>query len=395
MPKKKLVFLLCYCLLTLVLAGCWDRVEIEDRGFAVGSAIDLVEKKADGSYELMLTSQFVVPSGLGAPMQGRGGEQKAYLNISATGESLFQVNREMATLTSQVPFYQHLKVLIVSEDVVREPNLFGSIMDLFIRDHEMRRGIRIVIAEGEARKILDIKPDNEKIPALYLDSLMENNYKNAGSLKPVHIGELQELLLSERSYSIPEVHFADKFIQYKGAAVFYGVTNEMVDSLMGEEAKGLAFLTETSTDGSIKVNVNGEMVTVELKSVDRGIHVTPKDKTDIDAKIDIHVNGNVAERFGKASVRMDSYIKKVEKAVEDKIKKMTTQTKDKLQKELKVDVIGFGDNLYQKHYSFWNTVKDDWDKGENYYSQSKINIDVTAKVQMVGSSDKVKTTGDK
>ncbi|GGJ64264.1 Ger(x)C family spore germination protein [Virgibacillus salexigens] len=395
MPKHKLIFLFFLSFsMVVLLSGCWDRVEIEDRGFAVGSAIDLVEKKANGNYKLMFTGQFVVPSGLGAPTQGRGsGGQKAYMNISATGESIFEINRELATLTSQVPFYQHLKVLVISKDIVKEPKLFGDILDIFIRDHEMRRGIRLVIVEGEAKKALDIKPDNENIPALYIDALMENNYKNAGSLKPVHIGDVQELLLSKLSYVLPEIHIANKMLQYKGAAVFDGSTNQLIDSLSEPETKGYGFLTEDSSEGALEIKAGGETATVELTQVNRDMKVNPKAKDDIDVNIDINIEANLAERFGKRSVFNASYIKEIEEGLSTKVEELAKGTKDKMQDDLKLDAIGIGHTLHQRHYDFWNTVKDDWESGENYFSQANINISAKAKIHIIGSSDKVKTTG--
>nr|WP_080668767.1 Ger(x)C family spore germination protein [Priestia megaterium] len=390
--KKYYLYIFISLSMCLFLTGCWDRVEIENRGFTVGSAIDLVEKKEDGTFELMLTNQMVVPSGLGSPLQGGSGEQKAYKNITATGESIFEITREMSTLSSKTPFFQHMKVLVVSEDIVREPHLFGNILDVHIRDHEMRRGIRLVIVEGKAKEALNILPIDEKVPALYIESLMENNYKNASSLQPVHIGQVQELLLSKNSYTIPELQIVnDHFVKYKGAAVFQGDTNHMIYSLSDDETMGLSFLTDTKQNGPIKIKVNGHMVVIELTDVKQDIYFKNKKKENLQVDINIDVKGNIGERYGLTSVFSKSYINKVKAATERKVRALVEGTINKVQKDLKVDVLGIGDKLYRRHYDFWNTVKDDWEKGENYYSQSNIRVNVNVKIKMVGSSDKVET----
>ncbi|WP_200411892.1 Ger(x)C family spore germination protein [Virgibacillus salexigens] len=391
MRKYHYFELLFIFIIFLFLTGCWDRVEIEDRGFVVGSAIDLVDKKSDGTYELMLTNQVVVPSGIGTPMESKG-DQKAYMNISATGGSLFDITREMSSLTSQSLFFQHMKVLIVSEDVVKEPRLFADIMDVHLRDHEMRRSMRMVIVEGEARQAFNIKPENEKIPSLYLESLMDNNYKNFGSLKPIHIGDIQEFLLSERSYVIPELHISDnKFLQYKGAAVFRGISNEMIDSLTEEETVGLEFITEKGAGGVIEIEVDGQKLTIEISNINQSIQVKEKNKENIRIEVTINVEGKVGERFGEAeNVLNSTYLQKVEKATEKRVKEVAEKTIEKAQKDLKVDILGINNILYQRHYDFWNEIKDDWLRGGNSFSQSIINVSTNAEVESVGSVRKDK-----
>jgi spore germination protein len=62
----------------LLLTGCWDRVEIEERGFVVGVGVDLLkkeereeqldDKQTIDETPFKLTYQFVEPRGLGFPI---------------------------------------------------------------------------------------------------------------------------------------------------------------------------------------------------------------------------------------------------------------------------------------------------------------------------------------
>ncbi|CDQ39998.1 Ger(x)C family spore germination protein [Virgibacillus salexigens] len=386
-------FLLFILIILPFLSGCWDCVEIEDRGFVVGSAIDLVDKKSDGTYELMLTNQAVVPSGVGTPMESKG-NQEAYMNISATGGSLFEITREMSSLTSQSLFFAHIKLLLLSEDVVKEPRLFENIMDVHLRDHEMRRNLRIVVVEGEARKALNIKPENEKIPALYIHSLMDNNYKNFGALKTMHIEDIHEKLLSEISYVVPELHiYNNKFLQYKGAVVFRGISNEMIDSLSEDETKGLEFMTEKDEGGAIEVEVDGQKLTVEISKINQTIQIKDENRENLSVEVAINIEGDVGERFGQAENVMDtSYLKKVEEATANRVKELAEKTIEKAQKDLKVDILGISDILYQRHYDLWNEIKDNWVRGGNSFTQSNIHVSTNAVIESVGSIRKDKAT---
>src|SRR5690625_2738390 len=113
MEKTKQYSIFCLCL--IILTGCWDTVSIEDRGFIVGTAIDL-EEDGQGHPQLTVTNQMVLPEGMSAPSQGGGGQQETFLNISTISKSIYKVDEEIVSSSSKQPFYEHLAVLIVSEE---------------------------------------------------------------------------------------------------------------------------------------------------------------------------------------------------------------------------------------------------------------------------------------
>src|SRR5690625_990583 len=146
--KYKLLTLL---LTVVFLTGCWDEMNIEERGFVIGSAIDLAEEQTSENVHVTLTNQLVVPAGLGTPAQGSG-EEKAFNNLSATGESIDNIVHSMGVITSRVPFFGHLQLVIISSEIAKQPNLFSSIMDFFIRDPEMQRKVKEIISNEKEKK---------------------------------------------------------------------------------------------------------------------------------------------------------------------------------------------------------------------------------------------------
>ena len=61
----------------LILSGCWDEVEIEQRGFIFGVALDLAEEQSSSEENIELTSQFIIPQNL-TSSTGSGGSGPAY-----------------------------------------------------------------------------------------------------------------------------------------------------------------------------------------------------------------------------------------------------------------------------------------------------------------------------
>src|SRR5699024_6277583 len=134
-----------------------------------------------------------------------GKEEKPFTNLSASGSSLSEIGQEMSSLTAHEPFFEHLKMIVFADDLAKEPGVFDSLADVFIRYHEMRRGTRVFITDGKASDILAIEPETNEIPAMYIDSLVENSNINIELTDPVKLGDLHSFLLNEHSYAIPNV----------------------------------------------------------------------------------------------------------------------------------------------------------------------------------------------
>lgn len=116
---KKLRLYVSMLLSTILVSGCWDQVQIEERGFVVGVAVDAprnenaeeqaeqeAPEKPKGKQRFLVTNQMVIPGGLvaGGQSTGQNTTNEAYLNIVSEGDSLFEVSREFATRTSRTPF---------------------------------------------------------------------------------------------------------------------------------------------------------------------------------------------------------------------------------------------------------------------------------------------------
>src|SRR5699024_9645129 len=136
-----------YCAVTLLLTGCWGQVNIEDRGYVAGVAVDKSDEKTSGHDQITVMNQFVIPSKLGGVEQSSG-DAKPFTKLSASGRTLSEISQEMSALTARQPFYEHLKIIVFSEELTKEPGAFESLADVFIRYHEMRRATRVIIAGG-------------------------------------------------------------------------------------------------------------------------------------------------------------------------------------------------------------------------------------------------------
>ena len=371
-----------------MLTGCWDNVPIEDRGFVIGSAIDLKDGKVDGNYDLTLTNQFVVPPGLNSPMNGGSGG-KAFMNLSGSGDSVFAIDQEMASLTSKMPFFEHLKLLVVSDELLETPHLFADVLDVFVRDKEMRRGVKVVAAKGEAKDILGIQPENEQLPAVYINNLLEVSMKKTNLFKPMHVGDIHQMLLTNSSFIIPYVIAAKNKVDYKGGAIFHGYEDRLVGFLDEKEMTALNLVNGDTHGGTITFTYGGDLITFKINNAKSDVKLDTKDPERINITVDIGVEGGIAEVFGNKNLNNSQTLSEIEKEISKQIETMTGQTIARTQKEMNADIFAFDQKLNERHYHTWQKIKDNWDHGENLFAKSNIRVNAKAHVRTAGASEKV------
>ncbi|MFC4559429.1 Ger(x)C family spore germination protein [Virgibacillus kekensis] len=397
MSDKRLAIITTLLCIVLLLTGCWDRVEIEQRGFVVGMAVDLAEEggEEENKPEITVTNQFAVPSAMGAPGGGGdGGDSKGFFNLSSTGNSLYEIQNEMATLTSRSPFFQHLQMFIVSGELASKPNLFSNAMDLVIRNYNMRRVVNVVISDGPAKEILETEPKAEKLPVFYFQSIMENSFKNAEVIEPVTIGQIHKFLLSKMSFVLPRVRKMGEKLDYEGLSVFQGHNDQMVGVLNALETKGYNLLMGQVKGGTLEIMMDGYPVMIEILKSNNAVKIKDSNPQNAAVSIDIKVEGTIAETFSTASFASAKIRKEAVKKTEKVIEKLADDTLKKAQDELRVDILGIGQLYRQNHYNEWKKIKENWDRGRNYFSQARITVNAEVNLQSTGAAEQTKENKD-
>jgi spore germination protein len=410
---KRAYTALLMIILSLFIMGCWDRVELEERGFVIGVAIDAVKDqettnleqeeapdKPKGKQRFVVTFQFVIPGALSGEkggMSAKKGESssEASFNISSEGDAMDTITTALATRTSRTPYFQHLQVVIVSEDVARNQLGFANVTDFFLRDQDMRRSVKILIAKGEARKVLEARPPNEKLPAMYIRSIAENTKKTTRMLPVSRFGDLDEHLLRGESFAIQRIVGHKQEVKIAGGAVFQGNTNSFIGFLGEEETEGLNFITGDGKRGTIKFKVQDNLVVYDIDNMKSKIKAVVNKKNEIQFTITVESEGTVGESFESLDFLKPNILRGLEIKAEEEIERLMKDTITKVQKDFKKDVFGFGAYLRGNHYDIWKQVRKDWDSGENYFAQSHIQVETKVKIRRNGIINKTEKRKEK
>lgn len=377
------------CITVVLLSGCWDELSIEERNFSTGTAIDLVDEENREDSTISLTHQFVVPSGVGTP-EGGAEEDVAYDNVTAEGKNPSAISQHIASMTSRFPSYSHLSTLIFSEELAEEENAIAELADMFLRNTQMRRSMRVFIADGEAKDMLEIDENPETLPTQYIRRNSERNENNMETIDTLELGTMQRYLMEENSYVLPYLKLHDGKLHSKKAAVFHGTDNKLTGTLNGRETKGYNLATQSDKEGTVNMKVNGDPMVFEMGQTKNNLTVDVDDPQNIEASIQVDVEGFLEEMFGSKSLLEDDYLTEIGDAAADKMETLIKETIEKSQDVLQTDILGVSEKLKEKHYNVWKKIHDDWEDGEHLFDDVTFHVNVDVRLEDISSSDRTK-----
>ncbi|MCJ8012849.1 Ger(x)C family spore germination protein [Paenibacillus sp. KQZ6P-2] len=370
------------------LSGCWDRTEINDVAFVIGTSVD----KEKNLYRSTL--QIALPGNLGGSgSQGGGGgtsgDKKYYLE-SKTGITLRKSFLEVQEGNSRKISFSHRRTLLIGEEVAKEG--ISSMLDQFARIPQNRLSSLVAVTEGPAYMILDAQAPMEQFPSEMIRKLMNQFTKRPVTLKYL----TNDLLTDGIDVSLPYFSLQEavpegltetktkKNIQITGLALFKG--DKLVGVLKGKEVRmiNLAMNQATSPDilvpgpdgrGYVTIKLTENVVT--LRPVIRG--------DDITMNMRILAKGSVIENDSDYSLDSERTMHKLEQNASKEIIQQIHSGLHLLQDKYHSDVLGFGRTIQEKDPPAWERFKDRWEK---LYPTVKVVIDTELHVENIGAVDK-------
>lgn len=360
-------------LILLPLSGCWSSKEIESLGLVAGTAMDL-EKEGEVGEKLeqedrypkrdlfIITNQFVTSETTGTGTKEGSSQQKAYKNVSETGDAILPTLRNMILRFDKRAFAEHSKVIVIGEDLARTLNL-QQILDFFLREMEIRPSGFILIAKNRASMTLESK-EPKKIPAYQIVEIIQGHKRTTKILPPMTLAKLEGKLHSGSSFLLQNIISKNGKIEFAGAAVIEGKTKKLRGFLNEEELQGLTWITGKGKGGLVESfdEETGQPIIYEvLKMKSKIIPYVDGDSVSFDVKIESE--GRIAENWVISEEAFkNEFLKKAEKAAEKEVELLVKNVLEKIQQEYQTDVSGFGNSLRIEYPYVWEKVKKDWDQ---------------------------------
>lgn len=376
-----------------ILSGCWDKVEIDQRGFVEVIMVDPAppgyeqkmeeETKDIPGIELqksdMIKVTYVFPNtGLFAG-QG-GGDQPGFVSLSSVATSISKANTFVDSRVSRRLYFGHTQIAVFGEKLFENPEKIKEVIDHFRRDPQFSRTIKVLITPGEASKISEIKPKVEKLLFRYIRGILDNEATN-GSIIDINLSEFLTMLnRPEKTSILPNITAEGDELKISGAAVIKDL--KVVGHITEYDTLYFNTLRGVREGGREIVNVGDLSVEFATTNTTRKLELINDDPDNLEIKIGVRIEGTlVGGEFDKELFDSDTISK-----IEEQLNKMSEESCSfvlkKLQKDFKADALLMSDYLEKFHPSVWEKVKDKWSE---IYPEIKIVPEIDNKVRRIGT----------
>jgi spore germination protein KC len=361
----------------MILTGCWDQRELQDRGFVLVSAIDANDESSSSQKQQRIES-FTHPHGgspyrlslqmlrLGGQTSEEGSKKsnggKTYV-LSNTGHSLFEMARDMWGQSSKALWFEHQQAIIISEAVLKHTGL-AHFLDFFQRDSEMRWRTRIYITPGKARPLLEYEPPSGEPGGLFFTALARQYSKDPHlPTFRTDLGFTTFDLDNGNDIILPRIEMVDNDVKVNGAALFK--KDRLVGYIDEYAVKGQKYILgmEKSALITFECPLHPGGVTV-FELYRHHTVLTPHVEGDsIYFTLDIAMRGNL----GEATCALEHNT--TGRQYQDDARQMFAQEVKrnieygrKTAQDLGVDVLNYSRLLKAKEPKTWEKIKDRWDE---------------------------------
>ncbi len=133
--------------LMLMLAGCWDKLELEEQAFVVVLGLD----KAPDNL-VSVTFQIANPQ-VGSSDKGAAENEPPSDIITITAPDVLSAKELANSIITRTISFAHLRTVIISQEFA-EHSSFHHIIGASVRDPEMRREIHMLVSKEKAAQFI-------------------------------------------------------------------------------------------------------------------------------------------------------------------------------------------------------------------------------------------------
>lgn len=388
MAPRIAAFLLCV-LLVMDLCSCWSQRELNTLAIVLGTGLDV----GDQPDTLKLTAQVVKASEIrsGSASQGSGSGEQAYVNISYTDKSVLSAVRGITHMQNRRLYFSHNEVIIFSSDLAKLDMAEG--LDAFTRDYEARMNVHVLIAKGRASEILNEDVGLEKMPALHIAGMMENQQSNSETA----IVTLRDFVVATLSGSTapvaPMVELYEsedeekKYVKLEGTAVFKG--GKMIGELDKEQTRGLLWVTNKAKSGVMTVDTQWGQVVLEFFHSRSSLKPVRGTDGSVRMELTVSEDGTIESNETAEDMSTSENIEMLKERMRATIRSDIENALEQA-RALSADIFGFGEAIRREYPEEWEKMKEDWDA---VFPEIELDIQVNVKLRSTGGLTKPMVPG--
>ncbi len=386
---KRNIALLFLVLLSFSAGGCWDRRELSELAIILAAGLD---RTPDGKIELTL--QLARPAAFagGAAPEGGGGRAPApgtVWVVSATGETVFDAQRNLALQVCRHFSWTHCILIVFGEELARHG--VRDVTNYFHRQPGPRETMWVTVAPGKAKKVLESHSELEKSSAQALGFLARSkagwsvNFKDfirdlaSPGVNPA-AARVELKRQGEPQGAGMEKAPKHREVVLTGAALFKD--DRLVGWLNPKETRGLLWLRGKMEKGIVVVPGNPQRKKLAFEIIRSTTRIEPEyDGEKIRFLVEITAEGNLAEQQTPQDLSTPEALRRMEEEIAREITARVKSALDRAQGEYGVDSFGFGEAFHRKYKKEWRKIKHRWNEE---FADAEISLTVKAHVRNTG-----------
>lgn len=359
-------------------------VEINQRTFPYSVGIDLNPDRGDlkkgdaeGDDEYIVTMSYININGIG---KNATQEERVFV-VSTPTSSIFEAKKKLSNVVAYPVYFKHLRVLVLGEELSEHEDLVREIMDGLSRDFVINKKLRIAVAEGKAKDILEVVPKALKQEEIEgsLFALLKGSKNTSRYVSKTLSSFIAEMYQGETI--VPRIRVGnDNDIKVFGGCIFKDY--KMIGHLDDLEVRTISFIKNDGSLELIKVPYKDKTISYEIigEKVKRKLI---RNEDELTMKIDIETEGDLqqyilGDRLKEHGIdELESMEKAIKKVLEDEVNNMVNL----LQKKYRSDPIGIGEYISKFHPKVWKEVSKDW---EEVFPEMNIEVNVDPKIRRRG-----------
>ena len=320
----KKIFLVIFSL--FLLTGCYDYKELKDIDVITGIGIDY----EDGEYIVTLEV-------LRATASGDKPEMKTVL-IKSEDEVFSNAFESNYTKISKLPYFSHLQLIVVSEEVAEEKGM-QEIMDFLLRTSRIGNTFYTAVANGHsAYEIFDNKQKDEAV-ATYLVTLLKYSNENSFFTVDNQFDLLTRTFLSKgQDIYLPSITIKDEDFKVDDLAIFENF--HMVGYIEDKYSTILSLATMSSMNN---IYINDDINAIDINKSNYKIEAEPDKIT-----IALDLKATIKSLDKEFSLKDEDTFAWFEDHFSNLIKKELEKSIQEL-RFYNSDVLGLGNRYYKKY----------------------------------------------
>lgn len=363
---KKIFLILILSMTICLLTGCWDNVEINSREyiFAVG-----IDKGEDGNF--IFTAEI--------PKINEGSKEERLI-YTEESENFANFYNACFLRSDKVISDRLMQVIVIGESTASDPTSIKKIFDEIERSPQINRRVKIAVAKGDARDIINTEIPSNPIVGRYLSELLVKLKK--GNYQDIYT--FDEALLNFKDFNSVMIPIVEKFdggLKVESSAIMKNY--QLIGNLNYTENEILILLLDPSNSNLKNINVNIEDAEISLDAVN--VRMTKK--------IDLNENKLFADYYvtlfcyidsfelSNKSLEDQNFLENIKVTATNQISEQTVKTIDKLQKTYKTDLLRIKDGLLKYHKYKFLKIKDTY---EQVFADANINVHYNMEIKSTG-----------